>query len=148
MVKSYDPPDAQIIDFGCATFETRILYDRPGTVPYLAPEQVEGEYHGQAVDYWSVALVGVELMEFKRPEVKVTADILAGIHTWLDRQPVDPLGECCKGMLQISPDHRMTAAEALQGCLSSFQDRLIEDGKRSAEILDKTGKRRGSFDLR
>jgi serine/threonine protein kinase len=37
-VTSYDPPLAQIVDFGCATFEELIFYDKPGIIPYLAPE--------------------------------------------------------------------------------------------------------------
>jgi len=49
-VESYDPPLAQVIDFGSATAKTIILYDRPGTITYLAPEQREGEYHGRYVD--------------------------------------------------------------------------------------------------
>lgn len=43
LVRSYEPPDAMLTDFGCASDNPTILYDWPGTVPYLAPEQVEGK---------------------------------------------------------------------------------------------------------
>lgn len=57
-----------MIDFGCATTEEGILYDWPGTVPYLAPEQREGERHGHQVDYWACALVGVKILGYVREE--------------------------------------------------------------------------------
>jgi serine/threonine protein kinase len=38
LVQSYDPPLAKVTDFGSATAKKTILYDWPGTIPYLAPE--------------------------------------------------------------------------------------------------------------
>lgn len=144
-VKSYDPPDAQIIDFGCATFETNILYDRPGTISYLAPEQTEGKYHGKSVDYWSVGLVGVELMGFERPQVRTTPDTFTNIHHFLDSQLDHSLVRCCKGMLQMNPQDRMTAEEAIGGCLAPFQDQSREDGKRSLEPMDRRVRKKPSY---
>ena len=71
-VQSYDPPFAQVIDFGSATAKTRILYDWPGTIPYLAPEQREGEYHGCHVDYWACALVGLQILGHRIPNSQIT----------------------------------------------------------------------------
>lgn len=149
-VKSYEPPDAQIIDFGCATFQPKILYDRPGTIPYLAPEQVDGEYHGRSVDYWAVALVGIELMGYEMPGVRVTAEIYGKMHKWLkdEPKPLDAIGECCKGMLQLQPGDRLTAAKALQGCLSPFTDSSNDVGKRPLDTLDRVAKKRTSSDFR
>lgn len=50
VVGQYDPLHAMIIDFGCATLEPEVIYDRPGTIPYLTPEQREGLKHGRSVD--------------------------------------------------------------------------------------------------
>jgi serine/threonine protein kinase len=147
-VTAYDPPDAQIIDFGCATFQSKILYDRPGTIPYLAPEQAEGLYHGRSVDYWSIALVGLELMQYRMRGVKVTAEIYKDMHKWLANQPDDAMVNCCKGMLQWEPAARLTAADALRGCLAQFRDHAIEDGKRTLQNLDRQVKRRTSADFR
>ncbi|TAQ86913.1 hypothetical protein B7494_g4750 [Chlorociboria aeruginascens] len=46
LVQSYDPPLAKITEFGSATTKKTILYDWPGTIPYLAPEQRDGQFHG------------------------------------------------------------------------------------------------------
>lgn len=62
LVKSYDPPEAMLTDFGCASDKTIIQYDWPGTIPYLAPEQAEKRTHGKTVDCWSCGIVGLELI--------------------------------------------------------------------------------------
>ena len=109
----YNPPNAMLSDFGCASDEEEILYDWSGTIPYLAPEQIEGRTHGRAVDYWACALVGVELIG--GPEI--TRRVLPGQHLseyqkWLDKSE-SPIADCCRAMLEAEPRSRMTAAEAL-----------------------------------
>jgi len=148
VVAKYDPPNAQIIDFGCATFESKILYDRPGTIPYLAPEQAAGLYHGRSVDYWSIALVGLELLGYSMPGVQVTAEIYDGMHRWLANQSDDAMVSCCKGMLQWEPASRLTAADALEGCLGQYRDVAVENGKRELQNLDRQVRRRTSADFR
>ena len=132
-VRSYDPPDAQIIDFGCATTETRTLYDRPGTIPYLAPEQQDGRYHDKSVDYWACALVGAELVGLKRNNDRVVDAGFETIHNWLDRQAANPVTRCCKDMLKIEPKQRMTAADALVEHLSGYQGELNKGFKRTID---------------
>lgn len=144
-VKSYDPPDAQIIDFGCATFETNILYDRPGTISYLAPEQTEGKYHNKSVDYWSMALVGVELLGFERPQVRTSPDTYLNIHRWLSGQLHQAMALCCKCMLQMKPEDRMSATKAIEGCLSSSRYLLEDDRKRSLHPTDNRVKKKTSY---
>lgn len=100
-------------DFGSASDEEEILYDWPGTIPYLAPEQIERQTHGRAVDYWACALVGVELIG--GPET--TRRVMPGQHLveyqrWLDKSE-SPIADCCRAMLEAEPRSRMTAAEAL-----------------------------------
>lgn len=48
-------------DLGCATVENEILYDRPGTILYLAPEQREKPKIGENVDIWALGFGGLEL---------------------------------------------------------------------------------------
>lgn len=113
LVRSYEPPDAKLTDFGCASDKPKIIYDWPGTVPYLAPEQVEGKTHGRAVDYWSCGIVGLELI-LRRA---ISSRIMPG-HNLVNYQNSlessdSPLARCSRAMLQADPDSRMTAAEAL-----------------------------------
>ncbi len=125
-VQSYDPPLAQIIDFGSATAQKSIWYDRPGTIPYLAPEQREGEYHGRYVDYWACALVGLEILGYKLPNMpsrQVNEKELDMIHNWLGEKPIRPIAVCCKAMLQWEPEARMTADEALKDPLAHYREK-------------------------
>ncbi|KAL3418733.1 mitogen activated protein kinase kinase kinase 3 [Phlyctema vagabunda] len=133
-IRSYDPPDAQIIDFGCATFDNPILYnryDRPGTIPYLAPEQTEGSLYGRDVDCWAMALVGTEIMGYKRPMVHVTETIHDEIHAWLNERMGTAIANCCKEMLKLNPVDRLTASQALVQHFSGLSnDRVVPKGKR------------------
>jgi serine/threonine protein kinase len=132
-VRSYDPPDAQIIDFGCATKEQKTFYDRPGTIPYLAPEQVEGRYHERSVDYWAVALVGLEIVNLRSVPGRVTEGNYLELINHLAKKAPHPLVSACKDMLKIEPSQRMTAAEALDKHLSAFD---IDTNKGSKRVTD------------
>ena len=57
-----DSGNLKLSDFGLATVfrhqnKTRILTTPCGTPPYLAPEVREMNYHGDAVDLWSVGII-------------------------------------------------------------------------------------------
>ncbi|CZR60093.1 uncharacterized protein PAC_09988 [Phialocephala subalpina] len=132
VARSYDPPDAQIIGFGCATTDTRTLYDKPGTIPYLAPEQVEGQWHDKSVDYWACALVGAELVGLRRrTNERISGENYLLLCHWLDNPVVQsPIIEVCKGMLKIEPAERLTAADALENHLSAFHIHVNKGRKR------------------
>jgi serine/threonine protein kinase len=113
LVKSYDPPEAMLTDFGCASDKAQIPYDCPGTISYLAPEQVEGRTHGPAVDYWSCGVVGLELVLGKVVGSRILpGHRLAQNQDYL-RKSESRLNVCALAMLQLDPESRMTAAEAL-----------------------------------
>ena len=133
-MRSYDPPDAQIIDFGCATLEEKTMYDRPGTIPYLAPEQQEGQYHDRTVDYWACGLVGLELLGLKRSNERVFEEGLKPIISWLKEQKPHPVLKSCRAMLKIEPSQRMTADEALEKYLEIYREVSFTNLKRSMEI--------------
>jgi serine/threonine protein kinase len=126
-VITFDPPQARILDFGCATFSARTMYDSPGTIPYLAPEQEKGKYHDRSVDYWAVALVGLEVLGYKH-RGRVDADQFPKIRTWLEDfaqgRTTHPIATSSKAMLQWDPEHRMTAQEALSRHLSAHRYHL------------------------
>lgn len=113
LVKSYDPPEAMLTDFGCASDRTRIPYDRPGTISYLAPEQVEGQTHGRAVDYWACGVVGLELVLGKVIGSRIETERHLARYRGSLCPSESSLNICALGMLQVNPGSRMTAAEAL-----------------------------------
>ena len=113
LVRSYDPPEAMLTDFGCASERPQILYDSPGTISYLAPEQVEGKMHGRAVDYWSCGVVGLEFILEKTVGTRILAGRSLARHQEFLLSSQSPLNVCALAMLQVDPDSRMTAAEAL-----------------------------------
>jgi serine/threonine protein kinase len=123
LVRSYDPPEAMLTGFGCASHRIQIPYGCPGTISYLAPEQVEGQTHGPAVDYWSCGVVGLELVLGK----VVGSRILPGhrLAQYQDclRESESPLNVCALAMLQLDPYLRMTAAEALPYLLKAWRKR-------------------------
>src|SRR5436305_9626570 len=71
LIDHYHPPKCQITDFGCASTEEPILYDFPGTIAYLAPEQQEKKYHGREVDYWACGLVCLQLLGGPAPKTQI-----------------------------------------------------------------------------
>lgn len=133
-MKSYDPPSCQIIDFGCATRNKRTLYDRPGTVAYLAPEQRDGEWHAREVDYWACALVATELGGYpRRGNERVEGASLGALIKWLDKEEEGEkekrdLLRACKAMLRVEPGERMSAREVLDGILGKYGD--VEKGRK------------------
>jgi hypothetical protein len=75
------------------------------------------------VDYWAVALVGVELLGLKRNKSeRVESDGVKVIYDWLDEQNGNALVMMCQAMLKVEPKKRMTAAEALDMYLQAYRD--------------------------
>jgi serine/threonine protein kinase len=114
LVRSYDPPDVMLTDFGCASDATDILYDGAGTEQYRAPEQVEGRTHDRAVDYWGCGIIGLELI-LKRP---IESRIVPGLGLTYYQKVLEGLQDsllarCSRKMLEEAPGSRMTAFDAL-----------------------------------
>lgn len=114
LVKSYDPPAAMLTDFGCASDKSVILYDFPGTISYLAPEQVEKRTHDRSVDYWSCGLVGLELTLRRTYGRRImSSDDLSECQKHLESSD-SPTAICAGRMLQLEPSARLTAEEGLK----------------------------------
>ncbi|KAF2275503.1 kinase-like protein [Westerdykella ornata] len=137
LIRSYDPPEALLSDFGCASDQNSILYDRPGTVPYLAPEQREGLKHGRAVDYWACAIVGYELLTGEVTHGRIEpGPVLDYYHKTLDDRG-SVMAECCKDMLNPDPDARISAREAANALALFFAvQEKSQDGQRSGDESD------------
>ena len=138
-----------LTDFGCASDQEEILYDAPGTIPYLAPEQYEGLTHGRAVDYWACALVGVELMG--GPETTGRIRVLPGrqlgeYRSWL-AESRSPIAKPCREMLVLEPTERLTAKKALKMLRDSMEEKEEEGGKKNGSFVrPSTPKRRKASD--
>lgn len=95
------------------------MYDSPGTVPYLAPEQRKGLTHDPTVDYWACGLVGHELLTGEVTQQRVEfGSMLKGYHRKLDAIG-SVMAECCKSMLDANPTLRMPAKDAVEALRSA-----------------------------
>ncbi|KAJ5544135.1 kinase-like domain-containing protein [Penicillium frequentans] len=118
LVRSYDPPDAMLTDFGCASDKQVIRFDGTGTPRYLAPEQQYGELHGKEVDYWSCGIIGLELIRGRIIESRIKLRDDGNLD--LDHKDManltspDLLSKCSRAMLQVETGIRMTAAQGLK----------------------------------
>ncbi|KAF2803012.1 uncharacterized protein BDZ99DRAFT_482542 [Mytilinidion resinicola] len=102
-----------ITDFGCASEEKEIEYDWPGTVPYLAPEQVEKQTHGPPVDCLACGLIGSELIRRPRSTGRLwPGEQLEILQTWLSESN-SSIADCCEAMLDPHPNSRMTIKQAV-----------------------------------
>jgi serine/threonine protein kinase len=96
------------------------MYDSPGTVPYLAPEQRDGLTHDPTVDYWACALVGYELLTGEVTQQRVErGSMLEGYHRKLDAIG-SVMAKCCKSMLAADPTLRMPAKDAAEALRSAI----------------------------
>lgn len=145
-VHAYDPPSAQIIDFGSATLEDPILYDYPGTIMYLAPEQRVKGYAGRAVDIWACGLVGVQVLGWRFPSSnQITETVLRKIHVWIERTRQTEMLGCCRRMLEYDADDRITAEEALVYYFAAYCKTDIEVEYGSKRGLEKSPTTNGDF---
>lgn len=136
-----------LTDFGCASDLEEILYDAPGTIPYLAPEQFEGLTHGRPVDYWACALVGIELMG--GPETTGRIRVLPGrllgeCRSWL-MESKSAMANPCHEMLVLEPSERMTAKQAFDMLKKSIEESKDEK-KEHSFARPSTPKRRKAGD--
>lgn len=131
LVKSYDPPEAMLTDFGCATDQETIVYDWPGTVPYLAPEQVERETHGLSVDYWACGIIGLELIVGQAIKSRILPGPALIEHQEVLEKSKSVFAPLARAMLEEHPDARMSAATALGSLEISLRELRCGKRKRS-----------------
>lgn len=128
--RSGGAPRVKLVDFGLARIESATALTRsdqtPGTLLYMAPEQLRGESVDHRVDIWALGVVIVEMITGRRPfegkmGFSVVREILDG-EPELDGVPdfVQPLVRRC---LAKDPAARYPHVEALDEELQSILDR-------------------------
>lgn len=130
-LKSMNPPDAVIFDFGHATFGKTSMDHFKGTIAYLAPEVLDLKYrHSQiaydcAVDVWAMGLSLYQLTCRRRwTGQEVVKDAQGRVHDYrlthlyaiiqeLQRSKQTLISDVIPKMLQVNPRERITANSAL-----------------------------------
>eukprot|EP01054_Gregarina_sp_Poly1_P010700 Gregarina_sp_Poly_1__10699@NODE_80_length_15637_cov_125_963134_g68_i0_p2_GENE_NODE_80_length_15637_cov_125_963134_g68_i0NODE_80_length_15637_cov_125_963134_g68_i0_p2_ORF_typecomplete_len557_score71_48Pkinase/PF00069_25/2_6e67Pkinase_Tyr/PF07714_17/1_1e44Kinaselike/PF14531_6/3_2e14Pkinase_fungal/PF17667_1/1_6e08EFhand_7/PF13499_6/0_0091EFhand_7/PF13499_6/0_0087Kdo/PF06293_14/3_2e07Kdo/PF06293_14/7_4e02EFhand_11/PF08976_11/1EFhand_11/PF08976_11/0_39FTA2/PF13095_6/0_69FTA2/PF13095_6/1e04EFhand_8/PF len=117
-----DIPYVKLIDFGLARSfapRSRPMRASCGTLPYVAPEVLEGAYDAQC-DIWALGVVAYMLITGDPPfygdEAKIARDILSGPEVCLPRRAAMQVSAECqdfvKKCLRRNPRERPTAKEA------------------------------------
>lgn len=115
---------------------------------YLAPEQEKGRYHGERVDEWAVAIVGLEVLGYRNRGRIDSREQLGRVRGWIEDfergrgKERHPIATVCREMLAWEPEERMTAKRAVEVLLGEFGDGMgNRDGKRNGAPLDREGKK-------
>lgn len=89
-------PNAKLIDFGIAKV-SQTDSDRPtlegmffGTMPYMAPEQLDGSPCSAQTDVFSLAIIACELLTGSRPYLPTAEKLVQAIHQMLQLQERGP----------------------------------------------------------
>jgi len=132
LIKRFHPPECEVTDSGCATSENEILYDWPGSIPYLARV-----HKGDIVDAWACALVGAKVLRAPFASIgssQLQRSTCEDLREWLSRN-TDPVHSCCRAMLNPDPKLRMTVTDAafrVRRLIVSYSSPNVEDSvKRS-----------------
>jgi serine/threonine protein kinase len=102
-------------------------YTTVGTIPYLAPEQVEGKTHTRAVDLWAAALVGAQLMRAPLHSKRLIPGDLFDIYRRSLKFSNNVMSNCCRSMLDIVPEKRMSAAAGYALLAEYLQAKELRD---------------------
>ncbi len=124
----------KLADFGIAkaaftTFQTAQGLTR-GKLGYMSPEQIRGQRLSGASDLFTVGIMMLELLTgtlrtaagSPKALIKETIQGRLALDPRLKEAPA-ALGELCKKLLAMTPDHRPTAAEAVAALAASGWDR-------------------------
>ncbi|MFC1848914.1 tetratricopeptide repeat protein [candidate division CSSED10-310 bacterium] len=132
-----------LVDFGLMTVFSgarsreylKIDDDQAGTVPYMAPEQIRGEFVDARADLYSLGCILYEILLGHPPFFGVKVDQIARAHLY--QQPVPPrhfisglapqLNELVLKLLAKDPRERIGYADAVAGTLSSYGLSLPEE---------------------
>ncbi|NUO53796.1 MAG: protein kinase, partial [Polyangiaceae bacterium] len=113
-----------LLDFGLALAEKRSRHTTPGmiagSIPYMAPEPIEGKEVGPSCDVWSLAVVFWELLAGERPHQRAgmqeeVAAILAGARVHAKKlgrgRVAANIADLLERCLSLEPTKRPTAEE-------------------------------------
>ena len=135
-IRSFEPLEAVIFDFGHATFENTSNDHFKGTIAYLAPEVLALKYsgvrsrYGRAVDVWAMGLSGYQLIYRRHwggfannwgAEISHFLRETGAVSEELYNATQSPLTGVLQRMLAKEPESRIPASDAL-GILSSSKN--------------------------
>ncbi|SHN38278.1 protein kinase domain-containing protein [Cryptosporangium aurantiacum] len=135
LVRSLDPLDLVIADFGLATVvaQTREMRQTTSrTSAYAAPEAATGEA-SRALDWWSLGMVLVELLTgqhpFQRRDRTWMSDVMIVRELTVHDIDVSDIHDdswelLCRGLLTRSPEHRW-GAEQVRQWLGGARPRVV-----------------------
>jgi len=131
--------------------DTNKLFDVCGLTPYLAPEQVSGQGHGQAVDYWALGILVYEMLTGETPFSDSTikeseeaiyeriASHLTGELVYPDKFSFELVGVLDR-LLEPLPSNRLCTSKAFRECEwimeSGMQWGQLESGAMRAPFAD------------
>ena len=90
-----------------------VLTASMGTPTYTAPEVVNGESYGLKADVFSLGVVLLELFHGSALDAEKNKHALAQIEEIKAKLSDKPVPQMIKAMLEVDPEQRVTAAEAL-----------------------------------
>ncbi len=130
-MKSLNPPEAVIFDFGHATFEETSMDHYKGTIWYLAPEVLNLKYrrsvtaYDRAVDVWAMGLSLYQMVCWKNDWAgqETVTDVQGRVRDYrltrldavmqtLRRLDSTTTADVIRKMLQVDPRQRIAAKDA------------------------------------
>ena len=143
-----------ILDLGLAWSHTQTRYTEEGavagSVPYMAPEQIDGDTPVPATDLWALAVIAHEWIAGSRPFARerqseeVAAILSAGFTPLVDRDPrvSAALGRLIDGCLARDPAARPSGGEALYRALGPHvagdASALLRDPRAASDAESRT----------
>ncbi|TNV86070.1 hypothetical protein FGO68_gene17514 [Halteria grandinella] len=114
----------KIIDFGLSKIflQGQTVSATVGTLEFMAPEVLKGEFHNHLCDIWSIGVIGYIIMTGRHPfnlglsETELMHSIAHGHPSQLDLQLIEPqqVRSVITSMLTKEPSKRISAKEAVK----------------------------------
>jgi len=146
----HDDGLVKIVDFGLACPPGNIDFDLPGTVFYMAPEQIRSEPVDERTDVYSLGITAYEMLIGRRPFPEDELSMVMDFH--LNEDVPDPgiadpdlpaeIVSFLSGSIRRNPDERLQNVAAVMDLLQPLAERT---GVTCSPKLAKKGKMMGLF---
>jgi serine/threonine protein kinase len=123
---------AKIVDFGLACPRGNIDFDLPGTVFYMAPEQIQGNPVDERTDVYSLGITAYEMLTGKRPFPEENLSKLMDLHLHGDVPDPrlanpdlpDEIAAFLSGSIRSNPSERLQNIPAVMALLQPLADKI------------------------